>query len=104
MNKTQLQTVITAIAGVIATWLATKFPLLDPATWNTLVLTVVGAVVTIVIGLITGNTSLKDTVGNMAATTVVTDPASAAALPNNPSVVSNTEAKVVDTSSGQKIN
>ena len=95
MNSTQVQTIITTIGGVIAAYLASKFPLLDPATWNTLVLAVVGAAVAGIIGLITKNTSLKDTVGNMANTVVVTDPASAAALPNNSSVVSNTEVKVV---------
>jgi hypothetical protein len=96
VNQTQIQTIIAPIVGIAVTWLATRFPLLDPATWNTLVTSVVFAGVAAFMGFITKKTSLADTVGNMPHTTVVTDAATANALPANESVVSNTDVKVVN--------
>lgn len=95
MNNTQLQTILAPIIGALAIWLASKFPLLDPTVWNTLITAIVGAGVAAFMGFITKNTALKNTVGNMSNTVVVTDKASADALPSNNSVVSNTDVKVV---------
>lgn len=89
MNKTQIQNIITPIIGVIAVWLAAKVPLLDQATWNTLITTVAMAVVSIVLGVINRPTSLMDTVASQPGTTVVTTQANATAIPN-PDVIAVT--------------
>lgn len=96
MNKTQLQTVLAPLIGALATYLATKFPLLDPPTWNSLVGGVVLAAVAAFLGSVTKKASLADVLGNMPGTTVVTDKKTADALPANNSVVSNSEMKVVN--------
>lgn len=90
MNSTQIKNILTPIIGLAVTWLASKFPLLDAATWNTLVSTVVFAVVAVVLGIFNKTTNLMDTVGNQPGTTVVTTPANAAALPENPDVIAAT--------------
>ena len=95
MNKTQIQTVLAPIVGALATFLASKFPLIDPATWNALVSSVVFAIVAAFIGYVTKKSALADTLGNMQGTTVVTDKKTADSLPANASVVSNTDVKVV---------
>lgn len=95
MNKTMILNILTPLIGASATWLASKFPLLDQATWDGLITTIATAAVTAALAYINRPLALKNTVGNMDHTTVVTDAASAAALPNNPSVVSNTQVKVV---------
>lgn len=91
MNKTQLQTTaasaVAAAAGFAAGhgWLG-----LGVADWTTIFgsLVAIGAVVWPVIA--TRAKSLKDTVGHLPATTVVTDKATADSLPNNPDVVAAT--------------
>lgn len=91
MNKTQLQSTLAPAIAAIAGFLAGKgYFGWDAQTWiailggaGTLVATVWGA-------WATRETSLKDTVGGLPKTTVVTDAASAAALPNNPDVVAST--------------
>lgn len=94
MNKTQIQTMLTPVVGAIATWLATRYPLLDPPTWNALVSSVVFAAMAAFVGVITRKSSLADSIsGN--GTTVITDKKIADALPANPNVVSNTEVKAV---------
>ena len=95
MNKTQLQTTLAPVVGVVAAYLATRYPLLDAATWNSLVTSMAFAGVALFTGYVTRKTSLTDTVGNLPGTTVVTDKATADALPANSSVVANTEVKVV---------
>lgn len=94
MNKTQLQTTLAPVVGVIATYLATKYPLLDSATWNALVSSIAFAAVAVFIGFATKKVNMADAIsGN--GTTVVTDEKTANALPANPNVISNTENKVV---------
>lgn len=90
MNKTQIQTTLAPLVGIMVSWLAHKFPLLDQATWDTLVNAIIFAGASAFIGWRTSRLALKDTVGEMPHTTVVTDKASANALPNNPDVVAVT--------------
>ena len=95
MNKTQLQTTAAPIIAIAAGALAAKGVFgLGTADWTTLLysLVAIGAVVWPVI--VTRAQSLKDTVGKMPATTVVTDKATADALPNNPDVIAATPAIV----------
>jgi hypothetical protein len=91
MNKTQLQTTAAPIIAIAASALAARGLLgLGTADWTTILgsLVAVGAVLWPVI--VTRAESLKDTVGKMPATTVVTDKATADALPNNPDVIAAT--------------
>lgn len=98
MNKTQVATILTPIIAAIATWLASKFPLLDQATWNTLLTAVFGAVSLAAIGWFTKTTSIADTIAPAGGTTtIVTTPEVANALPANPNVVSNTTNTVTPT-------
>lgn len=90
MNKTQIQTILAPVIGFVVAWLARKFPLLDQTTWDTLVSSVTFAGVAAVMGILTKKNALKDTVGSMPQTTVITDKASADALPNNPDVIAAT--------------
>lgn len=95
MNRTQVQTVLAPIIGVVAAWLASKVPLLDQATWNTLISSVAVAGVAAFTAYITKKSNLADTLGKMSDTTVVTDKKTADSLPANSGVVSNTTAEVV---------
>lgn len=90
MNSTQIKSILTPIVGLVVAWLASKFPLLDAATWNTLVSTVVFSIVAVVLGMFNKTTSLMDTVGNQPGTTVVTTTANANALPDNKDVIAAT--------------
>lgn len=92
MNKTMIMNVLTPLIGTLATWLASKVPLLDQGTWNTLISSIAVAGVTAALAYINRPIALKDTVGAMDHTTVVTDAASANALPNNKDVVAVTPA------------
>lgn len=92
MNKTMVMNILTPLIASLATYLASKVPLLDQATWNATISSVAVAGVTGVLAYINRPLALKDTVGHMEKTTVVTDAASAAALPNNPDVVATTPA------------
>jgi hypothetical protein len=95
MNKTQLQTTLAPLIAAVAGFLAGKGVFgLDAATWATVLgsLATIGAVAW---GAVAARkTSLADTVGQ-GGTVVVTDKATADALPANPNVVSSTEVKVV---------
>lgn len=91
MNKTQLQTTTASLVAGFAGYAAGHGWLgLDAGTWAT----VAGAVVTAGIALwpavVTRANSLKDTVGKLPSTTVITDAASAAALPDNKDVIAVT--------------
>jgi hypothetical protein len=95
MNKTQLQTTLASIVAAAAGYAAGHDWLgLGVSDWTTIfgALAAVGAVVWPVI--VTRAKALKDTVGKMPATTVVTDKATADALPNNPDVIAATPAIV----------
>lgn len=83
------------LVAAAAAWLATKFPLIDPATWTALVSGVAMAIAMAAIGFITKKASLSDTLGKYKDTTVITDEKTADSLPNNDSVVSNAAVKVV---------
>ncbi len=93
MNKTQLQTTVAPLIGVAAGYLAGAHVLgLDASAWTVVITGLLGAGAVLWPALVTRATSLKDTVGHMDKTTVVTDPASAAALPNNKDVIAVTPA------------
>jgi hypothetical protein len=92
MNKTMIMNVVTPLVGLLADYLAKKVPLLDQATWDTLISTIAVSVVTGVLAYINRPLALKDTVGKLDKTTVVTDEDSAKALKNNPDVVATTPA------------
>lgn len=94
MNKTQVMNILTPLIASFATYLASKVPLLDSATWNMLISSVAVAAVTGVLAYINRPLALKDTVGGMPGTTVVTDKATADALPANKDVVASTPAIV----------
>lgn len=91
MNKTQLQTTLAPLIAALAGFLAGKGIFgLDSATWAT-ILGSLGALAAAVWGAVaTRSQALKDTTGGLPNTTVVTDKASAAALPNNPDVIAAT--------------
>lgn len=92
-NKTQLQTTTAAIVAGAAGYAAGHGWLgLGVGDWTTVIggVAAVGAVLWPVV--VTRAQSLKDTVGKLANTTVVTDKASADALPNNKDVVAVTPA------------
>lgn len=94
-NKTQLQTtaatLVASAAGFAAGhgWLG-----LDAGTWGTIFTAAVLLGPALWPAVVTRATSLKDTVGKLRNTTVVTDPASAAALPANKDVIAATPAIV----------
>jgi len=91
MNKTQLQTTAASLIGVLAGYAAGHGWLgLSAGDWTTILGSVVAVVSVVWPAIATRATSLKDTVGNLPKTTVVTDAASAAALPNNPDVIAAT--------------
>jgi len=96
MNSTQIKSIIATIATAVAAFLAQKFPLLDVATWNLLVTAVATAIISGILAKFTSVTSMADSIApaGQSATKVVTTPEVAAALPNNPNVVSTTEVKV----------
>lgn len=95
MNMTQIQTMLAPLILALAAWLASKVPLLDQATWNTLISAVALAAVTAITAFLTKKKSLANTLGKMDDTTVITDEKTANSLPANDGVVANTEVKVV---------
>jgi hypothetical protein len=101
MNKTMIMNILTPLIASAATYLASKVPLLDQATWNTMISSIAVAGVTATLAYINREQSLKDTVGHMAKTSVVTDAASANALPNNPDVVAVTPGIVAEIKKAQ---
>lgn len=91
MNKTQLQTTVAPLIGVIAGYLAGAHVLnLSSGDWTIVISSLIGAGAILWPAIVTRAQSLKDTVGNLPSTTVVTDRASADALPNNKDVVAVT--------------
>lgn len=95
MNKTQLQTTVAPLIGVFAGYLAGAHVLgLDATAWGAVISGILGVGAVLWPALVTRAQSLKDTVGKMDKTTVVTDAASAAALPDNKDVVAATPAIV----------
>lgn len=91
MNNTQLQTSSAALVGVAAGFAAGHGWLgLGTADWTTIFGGLVAAGAVAIPAIVTRAKALKDTVGHMPATTVVTDKATADALPNNPDVVAVT--------------
>lgn len=91
MNKTQLQTTAASLVGIAAGYAAGQGWLgLSAGDWTTILGAVVAAGSVLWPAIVTRATSLKDTVGKMDHTTVVTDKASAAALPDNPDVIAAT--------------
>lgn len=92
MNDINLKAILTPIAAAIAGLLATKLNFLgvDPATWNTIVFTVLSTATALVLGLFTKTTNVLDAAGKTAGTTVITTPANANALPDNKDVIAVT--------------
>lgn len=90
-NKIQLQTTASTLVGIVAGYLAGTGKLgLSVADWTT-ILTAVVTVGSVVWPIIAARAqALKDTTGHLPSTTVVTDKASADALPNNKDVVAAT--------------
>lgn len=96
MNQTQLQTGVAPIIAFIAGLLAGKGVFgLDAATWATVIGGAVAFGATIWGVVSTRKTAIANTLGNYPDTTVVTDKATASALPANTSVMSNQTAAVV---------
>lgn len=93
MNKTQLQTTAASLVGVAAGYAAGQGWLgLSVGDWTTVLGAMVAVGSVLWPAIVTRAQSLKDTVGKLPATTVVTDKASADALPNNPDVIASTPA------------
>lgn len=91
MNKTQLQTTLAPLVAAVAGFLAGKGIFgFDAQTWISILGGVFALAATVWGAVATRPQALKDTTGGLLNTTVVTDAASAAALPNNPDVVAAT--------------
>jgi hypothetical protein len=94
-NSTQVQTTTAALVAGAAGFAAGHGWLgLDAGTWGVLFSALAVFVPAAWPAIVTRATSLKNTVGGMKGTTVITDAVSAAALPNNPDVVAATPAIV----------
>lgn len=65
-NPLQTNNTAIMIVGYAAGVLATKFPIFDSMTWNTIVLSVLGGVVTIYTAIINRKSAVVSTVANMA--------------------------------------
>lgn len=86
-NKTQLQTTSATLVGVAAGYAAGHGWLgLDTTAWTAVIL----GGIALWPAIVTRAKSLKDTVGKMKGTAVITDAASAAALPDNKDVIAAT--------------
>lgn len=95
MNSTQLTTTSAALVATAAGYAAGHGWLgLDAGAWGLIFGSLALIVPILAPALLTRAKALKNTVGNMDHTTVVTDAASAAALPNNKDVVAATPAIV----------
>lgn len=95
MNKTQLQTTFAPLIAAVAGFLAGKgYFGWDAQTWISII-GGIGALAATIWGAVAARPqALKDTTGGLPNTTVVTDAASANALPNNPDVIAATPAIV----------
>lgn len=92
MNKTQLQTTAASLVGVAAGYAAGHGWLgLSTGDWTTIIGAAVAAGSILWPAVVTRMQSLKDTVGASGAK-VITDAASANALPKNPNVIAETPA------------
>jgi hypothetical protein len=95
MNSTQLQTTLAPIIAAVAGAFAAKGLLgIDAVGWTTILSSLIAAGAIAFPAIITRAKALKDTVGHMPSTTVVTDKATADALPDNPDVIAATPAIV----------
>lgn len=95
MNRRQIQTTAASLIGVAAGYAAGHGWLgLGVGDWTTVLTAAFGIVAIVWPPLATRAQALKDTVGRMERTTVVTDAESANALPHNPDVVAATPAIV----------
>ena len=93
MNNTQVQTGGAAFIALLAGFAAGHGYLgLSLTDWTTLLTLIFGAGAILWPVVQTRALKLKDTVGNMDNTRVITDKASADALPKNDSVIANTPA------------
>lgn len=91
MNKTQLQTTFAPLIAALAGFLAGKgYFGWDAQTWISIIGAIAALGATVWGAVATRPQALKDTTAGLANTTVVTDKASADALPNNPDVIAAT--------------
>jgi len=91
MNKTQVQTTFAPLIAALAGFLAGKgYFGFDANTWISIIGGITALAATIWGATASRQLALKDTVGKMDKTTVVTDAASANALPDNKDVVAVT--------------
>ena len=96
MNQTSIQTTLAPLVAFLAGLLAGKGLFgFDAATWAPILGAVAAFGATVWGAVAARKTALANTVGNMAGTTVVTDAATAAALPDNSSVVSSKTVSIV---------
>lgn len=90
MNKTQLQTTVAPLIAVAAGYLAGAHVLdLSVGDWGIVISSLLGVGAIVWPAMVTRLQSLKNTVGNSGAK-VITDAASANALPNNSNVIAAT--------------
>ena len=94
MNKAQLTTILAPLVGFISAWLARKIPFIDAATWAGWIDAGITALVVAFMGWMTNKAGVASAAASYKDTIVVTDPATAKAVPS-PDVVSVTEVKVV---------
>jgi len=91
MNSTQIQTTLAPIVAAIAGAFAAKGWLgLGASDWTTILYSAISIGAIAFPAIVTRAKALKDTVGKMPKTTVVTDKATADALPDNPDVIAAT--------------
>lgn len=91
MNKTQIQTTFAPLIAAIAGFLAGKgYFGFDAQTWISIIGAIAALAATVWGAIAARPQALKDTTGGLPNTTVVTDKASAAALPNNKDVIAVT--------------
>lgn len=85
-----LKNVMTPLVALAAAWLARKIPFIDAATWSGWIDGILAAITTGVLAFFNRPTNIIDAAGKQAGTTVITDAATAASLPNNPDVIAAT--------------
>jgi hypothetical protein len=94
-NTTQSITTTSALVGVLAGYAAGHGWLgLDVGAWTVVIGGIAAGAAVVVPAIVTRAQALKNATGHLDHTTVVTDKASADALPNNPDVVAATPAIV----------
>lgn len=80
MNNIQIKNILTPIIAALAVWLASKVPLLDQATWNTLISTIAFAIVAVVTGVFSTNSSVAATTQKMSGVEVTPQPGAPAGV------------------------